>query len=171
MLDTWKQMTANQFNAALSTLNKCIEECTDEGWDGPVANMVFCQVVFHALFFADCYLGRDGRDFLEQDFHREHPEYFRDYEKMEDRPQKLLYDRPTTLLYMEHCRQKAPHVIGAETAESLKATSGFHWLPFSRAEVYVYNIRHIQHHAAQLSLRLRLNAGTDIPWARSGWRA
>jgi hypothetical protein len=40
----------------------------------------------------------------------------------------------------------------------------------SRAELYVYNLRHIQHHAAQLSLRLRLDHGVNIAWVGSGWR-
>ena len=40
----------------------------------------------------------------------------------------------------------------------------------SRAELYVYNTRHLQHHAAQLSLRLRLDAGVHTPWFGGGWR-
>jgi len=37
-----------------------------------------------------------------------------------------------------------------------------------RAELHVYNIRRIQHHAAQLNLRLRLDTNVDIPWIGSG---
>ena len=33
----------------------------------------------------------------------------------------------------------------------------------------VYSIRHIQHHAAQLSLRIRLDHQIDTPWVRTGW--
>ena len=51
------------------------------------------------------------------------------------------------------------------------AKSHIYWLPFARAELYVYNIRHIRHHAAQLILRLKSSADMDVPWARSGWRA
>jgi hypothetical protein len=47
---------------------------------------------------------------------------------------------------------------------------GFARRTFSRAELYAYNTRHIQHHAAQLSLRLRIDAGVDIPWIGLGWR-
>jgi len=38
----------------------------------------------------------------------------------------------------------------------------------SRAELHIYNIRHIQHYAAQLSLRLRLDTEVDIPWVSHG---
>ena len=51
MLDTTKAVLVNQLHAALSTLNACIERCPDAAWDGPIANLTFCQVVFHALFF------------------------------------------------------------------------------------------------------------------------
>jgi hypothetical protein len=61
-------------------------------------------------------------------------------------------------------------VIAAETAETLTAGCGFQRRPISRAELHVYNLRHIQHHAAQLSLRLRLDAQQEIPWIGSGWR-
>jgi len=39
----------------------------------------------------------------------------------------------------------------------------------TRAKLHVVNIRHIQHHAAQLSLRLRLDHQEDIPWFSSRW--
>jgi len=41
----------------------------------------------------------------------------------------------------------------------LAGQSGFHRRKCSGAELHVYNIRHVQHHAAQLSLRLRLDGG------------
>lgn len=70
---------------------------------------------------------------------------------------------------MVHCRQKAAEVIASETADSLSAPAGFERREFSRAELYVYTIRHIQHHSAQLSLRLRIEADRDVPWIGSGW--
>ncbi len=60
-------------------------------------------------------------------------------------------------------------MIIEETAGTLNARCGFERLPFSRAELHISNIRRIQHHAAQLSLRLRLDANTDIPWVKTGW--
>ena len=60
-------------------------------------------------------------------------------------------------------------MITEETADTLNARCGFERLPFSRAELHISNIRHIQHHAAQLSLRLRLDSNTDIPWVKTGW--
>jgi hypothetical protein len=172
MLDAVKTMLGNQFDAALCALNVCIDRCPDSSWDAPVANLKFCQAVFHTLFYADYYLGRDDdKDaFRAQPFHRQHAGFFRDYEEFEDRAQTHAYDRPTIRLYVAHCRGKAAAALREETAESLAAPCAFGRRAFSRAELYAYNTRHLQHHAAQLSLRLRLDHGIDVPWVGSGWR-
>ena len=75
-------------------------------------------------------------------------------------------------------RRRARHMQGAadmlagETAETLGAPCGLARRDFSRAELHVVNIRHIQHHAAQLILPLRpawyTEGGTDGTPAR-GW--
>lgn len=170
MLDTFKELTANQFEAALCTLNVCIDRCPETAWNSRVGNYAVCQVAFHTLFYADYYLGLNEEAFRQQPFHRDNPHFFRDYEEFEDHAPVLLYERAPIKSYLEHCRNKASQAIAAETADLLTAPAGFQRRAFSRAELYVYNIRHIQHHAAQLGLRLRLDAQQDIPWIGSGWR-
>lgn len=170
MIDTYKETISNQFEAAFCTLASCIDRCPEVSWNAPVVNYKFCQVAFHALFFADIYLGLDLESLREQPFHRANASFFGDYEELEDRVPQSLYEKPSIKNYLTHCRGRAADVIAAETAETLRVRPGFDWLKFSRAEVHVYNIRHIHHHAAQLSLRLRIDAGDEIPWVGSGWR-
>jgi hypothetical protein len=170
MLATIKELLANQFAAALCTLNTCIGRCPESAWNAKVGNARFCQVAFHALFYTDYYLGENEGSFREQLFHRDHQEFFGDYEEFEDREPVRLYERGAIKVYVQHCRRKAAEAIAAETEESLQAQASFQRRTFSRAELHVYNIRHIQHHAAQLSLRLRIDAQVDIPWIGSGWR-
>jgi hypothetical protein len=169
MLETIKDALAHQYEAALCTLNACIDGCPQSAWNGPVANLAFCQVAFHVLFFTDLYLGPSVESLGEQQFHRDNAQVFRDYEELEDRKQQLLYDKQFIKAYLEHCRQKALQVIATETPDSLAAPAGLARLKFTRAELHVYNIRHIQHHAAQLILRLRLDLGQDMRWFGSGW--
>jgi hypothetical protein len=170
MLDTFKSLVTNQLEATLCTVNACIDRCPDVAWNSPVANYRFCRVVFHTLFFADYYLGQDESSFQQQSFHRDNQEFFGDYEEFEDRPPVALYDKPSLKRYLEHCRTKGAAVLAAETTATLQARAGFPRRACSRAELYVYNIRHIQHHAAQLSLRLRLDFHEDIPWIAHAWR-
>lgn len=170
MLDTVKEMIANQFDAALCTLSTCIERCPEACWDVRIANHRFDQVAFHAVFFTDYYLGPDAASFREQPFHRENAPHFAEYDELIDRPPTARYERSFVRRYVDHCRNKAAAVIASETADSLGARCGFERWDFSRGELYVTTIRHIQHHAAQLGLRLRLDAGKDLPWVASGWR-
>ena len=173
MLGTVKTLLASQFDAALCTLNVCVERCPDEAWHAlRVANLKFCQAVFHTLFFADYYLGPDGdKDaFPRSRFTATTRRCFATTRSSNLPCQVLLYERPWIGKYLQHCRTKAANAIESETAESLRAPAAFGRRAFSRAELYVYNTRHIQHHAAQLSLRLRLDHGIDVPWVGSGWR-
>lgn len=77
---------------------------------------------------------------------------------------------PRIEAYLSFCRGKAVAAMVAETEESLRAPARSFRRNFSRAELHVYNIRHIQHHAAQLIVRLRLDTTVDIPWISTGWR-
>lgn len=172
VLDTLKQLLTNQYEASLSTLNLCVARCPDRNWNGFIAKWKFCQVAFHVVMFADLYLQpSDEIDaFKAQAFHVEHKADFCDYEELQDRPQVSLYEKPFVVSYLQHVRRKAQETIARESADVLAGPSGFHWRKCSRAELHVYNIRHVQHHAAQLSLRLRLDAGVDIPWVSHAWK-
>lgn len=169
MLELYKQLITNQYQAVLHMLADAVDKCPDELWHEPVAELKVCQVVFHTLFFTDVYLGRTAAMVREQPFHQQHAGTFADYEELEPRRQVRTYEKPFIDTYVQHCCNKVDSVLQAETQESLDRRPGFDWLPFSRAEVHVYNIRHIHHHAAQLSLHLRTKTGEGIDWYRSGW--
>lgn len=167
MFEIVKEMLAHQYHAALQMMEMCIESCPESNWNTPVGSLTFNQVAFHALFFTDYYLGKNEAEFREQQYHRDHGDFFRTYEELEDRRQELQYDRNGIRDYLSHCRQKMSDALAAETACTLAAPSGFPRREFSRAELHVLNIRHLQHHTAQLSLRLRLDAAVEIPWSGS----
>jgi hypothetical protein len=169
MLDTFKTLIARQYEAALSMLKACIDHCPDSVWDSRGANYKFCQLVFHTLIFTDLYLDSDKESFFRQPFHQRNQRFFGDYEEFEDRAPVQLYDKASILAYLEHCRNKASEVLAGETTDTVSAPAGTR-RSLSRAELHVYNIRHIQHHAGQLSLRLRLETGEGIAWVGSGWR-
>jgi hypothetical protein len=173
MLDTVKALFVHQYEAALSMLKACVDGCPDAAWNAPVANHRFSQVVFHTLYFTDLYLGRDDEaSFRRQPFHLQLAPLFADLpanrEPFEDPPPRS-YERASLLTYLGFCRRKVIEVVATETEETLSAPDDF-GRDFSRAELHVYNIRHIHHHAAQLSLRLRLDSGNGVEWVGSGWR-
>ncbi len=172
MLDTLKALLAHQYDASLSMLNMAIDRCPDALWNESVASWKFCQSAFHVIFLADVYLqpSDDLNALKRQPFHLEHDAEFRGYGELEDRPPTLLYEKAFVLSYLHNVRRKAQETIASESAQVLAGPSGFLRRKCSRAELHVYNIRHIQHHAAQLSLRLRLDTKVDIPWVGHVWK-
>jgi uncharacterized damage-inducible protein DinB len=57
---------------------------------------------------------------------------------------------------------------GGLTEEEARGTCGFEWLEMSFGELLLYNLRHVQHHAAQLNLILRQVTDSAPRWvARS----
>src|SRR5574341_1579603 len=170
MLDAYRTLITRQYEAALSMLKACVDRCPETVWNSKGANYKFCQLVFHTLIFTDLYLGHEDEEaFRRQPYHLQHQDVFADYEEFEDQLPVRLYDKPAILAYLEHCRNKVSEVMPAETEDSLN-TPAITRPSLSRAELHVYNIRHIQHHTGQLSLRLRVDANEDMRWVSSGWR-
>lgn len=168
MLDHFKQILIAQFEAALAMLNQCIEACTPEHWEGKIANGTFRWNAYHALFFADLYLSPSNEAFDLRDFNQRGGD--------ERGPDACIgLPKDDMLAYIPLVRQKMLDTIAAETEESLAGPSGFSWYSVTRAEIHLVNIRHVQHHAAQLSAFLRRvderfkDRGT-LRWIRTGWR-
>ena len=169
-ISTFRDATLGQFYAALRTLFECVERCPDSVWTEPVHELKFCQSAFHASFFADLYLDNSFEEMKMQAFHLEHESVFRDYEEFSPKKPEHEYERSWVKLYVQHCRDKATNVINAETSETLVQEVSFDWLDITRAEMHIYNLRHIEHHAAQLILRLR-QQGVEVGggWVKTGW--
>lgn len=170
MLDTYKTAIINQFEASFCTLDLCIDRCSETYWDMRIGNFSFSHVAFHTMIFADLYLSENETEFRNQPFHRDHLPFFNDYDELTSDSTQTTPDKPAIQRYLQFCRNKAVEVISAETEESLDRKAGFDWLDFTRAELHVYNMRHLQHHAAHVGLRLRAEAQQEIPWVKSGWR-
>ena len=174
MHETLKKLIVNQYEAAFCTLNMCMERCPDAAWNRPVHKHLFCQVVFHTLFYADYYLGENEAAFRRQPYHLANEKFFADYEELRDCQPQALYDKAGIRSYMKHCRAKASAALAAETASSLSAPCSFARREFSRTELHIYNIRHIQHHTGQLSAYLRradpaLRDPNALDWVDTGW--
>jgi hypothetical protein len=163
-----KSALLRQYLAALATLQQCIDMADDETWAAPHPDTAVNQVVFHTLFFADLYLNHGESGFRDQPLHRQNAAFFQDYEELEDRAPKNFYDREACIRYLEYCRSKASSTLNGETADVLMGDCGFPFRQMTRVELHVYNIRHIQHHAAQLGLRNQLRGGEPLRWISKG---
>ena len=141
MLENFVTIVRNQYDASLSTLQRCLRTCTDEQWKAPLANLTFSQAAFHAVFYADMYLHATHDDsFRRQPFHLANTDAFGDYEELQDRKQRNHYQKSFVAAYLDHCRAKVRAELDKATAAWLQEPSPFPWIQSTRSEVHLYNI-------------------------------
>lgn len=165
MIEYVNTILTGQFEAALCMLYECVRKCPPEHWEGKIANDTFRQVAYHTLFFVDLYLSPDEKAFTLRDVH------LRGGDERSSTASSLGLTKEETLSYLTMCRQKMLETLACETPESLQRPSGFSWLPFSRGELHLTNVRHVQHHTGQLSAYLRrIVEDGERWWVKTGWR-
>jgi hypothetical protein len=169
MLSLIRSALAGQYGAALAMLDACLGPAESAGvWHEPVGRFPFWHVAYHVIFCTDMYLSPDERSFRPPAFHQPGSNFLGPAPWAPD--QKIVidppYDRETLSAYVAACRAKAARAVAAESEATLAGPSGFHWLHFTRLELHLYNLRHVQHHAGQLSACLRRHgaAGQGVGW-------
>jgi len=162
--ETWKSAVWEQFGAALETLEKAIRECPDTVWGDRSRRPEYWYTAYHALFWLDLYLSEAPEDFAP-------PEPF-GLEELD--PAGLLprrvYDKEELLTYLEHGRTKCRKKIADLTGEKAGRIFEFGTIKLSVAELLLYNMRHVQHHAAQLNVILRQTQDSAPRWVRRAGR-
>jgi hypothetical protein len=150
----------HQFGASIDALENAILACPDELWSDRSQQPEFWYLAYHTLFWLDCYLSDSPEGFAP-------PAPFT-LEEMD--PAGIIPEHPYTkaelLKYLEHDRRKARAKINALTVESACQRYRFGWMDFSVVELLLYNMRHVQHGAAQLNLILRQKIDSAPRWVR-----
>lgn len=158
MNNTWKEMLWQQFGAAIAMLSNAMLACPDELWSDRSKQPEFWYVAYHTLFWLDLYLSDSLAVFVPP-----HP-----FTLDELGPAGIIPEEPYTKEqlqnYLVHGRNKCRVTIAALSEESTRQRCGFKWLDITVAELMLYNLRHVQHHVAQLNLLLRQNIGSAPHW-------
>lgn len=166
-MDTsWSAALWRQFGAAIDMLDNALAACPDALWrellwpipaDQPLAPefAAFWYVGYHALFWLDFYLTGSVEGFAPPT-----PITLAEFD-----PAGALPERPYTKeelrAYLAYTRQKAQTTLSALTDGRARQPFAFPWThgqPASFLELQLYNLRHVQEHAAQLSLFLGQHA-------------
>ncbi|MCC6388977.1 MAG: DinB family protein [Bryobacterales bacterium] len=139
-------------------IGNAVAACPDDLWHDRTRRPEFWYTVFHTLFFLDLYLSGKLNGFAPP----------APFTLSELDPAGVLPERPYTkaelLPYLRHCREKCRTVIDALTAEKSVEPAAFPWVSVGGVELLLYNMRHVQHHAAQLNLLLRQALDTAPGW-------
>jgi uncharacterized damage-inducible protein DinB len=157
-----KHLIQSQFGAAIDMLENATGACPDELWADRSQQPEFWYLAFHTLFFLDLYLSDSAVGFAP-------PSPFTLSEMAFDgRMPERAYTKAELQTYLEHGRAKWRGAMDALGDENWEEPCDFGWMTLPRAELHLYNMRHVQHHAAQLNLILRQRAQSAPGWvARS----
>ena len=167
-MDPLARGIASQWLAGLSMLKDVMDRCPEDEWNESRGDYPFSQVAFHALFDCDYHLCDREDELKAQAFHRENREVFADYPELDDRMPERPFERDFLDRYHGHCVEKVASVILPRTRDELSEPNSDVTGTMTRLERYVNAVRHLQHHAAQLGLRLQLLTGAETEWIGRG---
>ena len=155
---TWKAIIWNQFGAAIDMLENAMLACPDGLWGDRSRRPEYWYVAYHTLFYLDHYLSE-----TEDGFAPPAP-----YSLSELDPDGVLpdrvYSKEELRTYLEHGRRKCRARIVGLTEAGARRRCGFKRRDMSVRELLLYNMRHVQHHTAQLNLMLRQTIDSAPTW-------
>ncbi|HEU0026914.1 MAG TPA: DinB family protein [Ktedonobacterales bacterium] len=176
MDNLWGDVLWKQFGAAIDTLDGVLVVCPDSLWQErlwrdppppwfPPQFAEFWYVTFHTLVWLDLYLS----GVPEEEFAPPAPFAQGVLDSVEAAPERP-YTREELRTYLTSMRQKCHATLVGLTDEQALRPVEYSWSegqPISFLELLLYNMRHVQEHAAQLSLFLGQHgvASTDLDWA------
>ncbi len=134
-----------QFGAAIDMLENAINACPQELW---VGKSEFWYKAYHTIFFLDYYLSEP------ENFHPPKPFTLSEFDEMGRRPERI-YSKEELIVYLNYSRDKCFKKIQTFNPESNEMRFKNSYRDYSIFEILIYNLRHIQHHVAQLNLLLR----------------
>ncbi len=139
-------------------LENTIDLCPINVWGDKFAFSEFWYISYHTLFFLDLYLS-DGLE----GFTPPEPFTLSELDPEGVFPERV-YTKDELLGYLGHSRQKAQTRIASLTEEKLEQHCSFNWVEGSVLEMLLDNMRHVQHHTAQLNLILRQQINDAPNW-------
>jgi len=158
----YRTIVWNQYGAAIDMLEDAIRLCPDHLWTASlwkdtedVQYGQFWFIAYHSLFWTDLYLTGSSEGFAPP------PPFIRG--RLPDQP----YTREQIHAYLGECRKKCQSTIQALTDEKAQQRCVFKWMEPSFLELQLYAMRHVQEHAAQLSLFLGQHAVEGFDWVAS----
>ena len=159
-----KQAILSQYLAALEMLKQAVNKCPASLWNDPNDRNKFWHIAYHALFYTHLYLQVSEQEFKPWSQHRDQYQFMGPLPwPPHDLPKiGAPYTKEEVLSFLAFCVQAVRDKVAILNLEA--DTSGFSWLPFGKLELQIYNIRHLQHHAAELMERLGEREKIDIDW-------
>ena len=164
-------MLWRQFSIAIDEFGNALRNCPDALWEKRLWEdepdqwvapgfSAFWYLCYHTLFWLDLYLTGQEEGFMPLE-----PFDLIEMEANEVLPR--VYSRQELLGYLDTCRGRCQETIFSLNCEQANRSCSFAWgeLPF--AELLLYTLRHVQEHAAQLSMFLGQQSRQAAPGQKS----
>jgi hypothetical protein len=166
MINILKESLWKQFGASMDMLKNAIMLWPEAYWH---TEKKFFYTAYHSLIFLDYYLTHPPKNFSS-------PLPFTITEPgnipagaIDDIVPNEIYSKKELLDYLQSSREKCHKLITDLTEEKLNER----WIEeednpegrnYALPEILLYNMRHVQHHAAQLNLLLRQRINNAPRW-------
>jgi hypothetical protein len=163
MINALKESLWRQFGASIDMLKNAIALYPEEYWNN---NRKFFYNAYHCLLFLDYYLTIPYKNFSSPlPFTIAEPGAERG-DAIDDLIPDKIYSKAQLLAYLQASREKCYTLIASLTEEKLNER----WIEqsgdmnYAVLELLLYNMRHVQHHAAQLNMLLRQGINNAPDW-------
>ncbi len=161
------ELIVSQYKAALQMLRRVIEQTPEAEWNTAAYKNPNWQLAYHIVWGVKFYLAPNAESYAPWPNALEGAESLGGSEDWENSevPVEGFHTREELLGFIEELENQLPKAVAALPFEG---ESGFEWYPYSRLELHINSIRHIQHHTAQLIERLKIQGISGFPWAADG---
>lgn len=163
----WKASVWRQFGAAIDMLENALRSSPDELWEATLwdepslpASAAFWNLGYHTLFWLDLYLSGAVEGFAP-------PAPFT-LDELEAGKLPRTFTRDELLGYLAFARQKCQATVTGLTDEQARRICRFRWGEVPFTELLLYNMRHVQEHAAQLNMLLGQTIDSAPGWVSWG---
>jgi hypothetical protein len=145
----WRRALASQFGAAIDMLANAIRAFPAEVWGDRARRPEPWYLAYHTIFWLDLYLHGPV-----ESFRPPAPFGLEELDPAGVLPERV-YTQGGLLEYLARCRQKCIATIESLAEERAAQRLRYGWGEATVLELLLYNMRHVQHGAAQLNLILR----------------
>lgn len=156
---------ASQYKASLGMLRNALDKVPEEQWNNEDYNNPNWQIAYHVLWATKLYIGANLESYVPFKGAIEGAESLggtQDWENVDAGVKVEGFHTKQEILSfidsLENTLQPQIEILPIE------ANSGFEWYPYSRMELHINNIRHIQHHTAEIIERLKAKGITGFQW-------
>lgn len=172
MIAVVKETLWKQFGASIDMFNNAIAFCPDATWH---TNKKFFYTAYHCFVFLDYYLTIPPNHYVAPlPFTLAAPDDIPE-DAIDDIIPNRWYSKAELLNSLQASREKCRRLIAGLTEEKLAAQwvgesaiqddlIAAHVMHYSVLEILLYNMKHVQHHTAQLNFLLRQEINNAPAW-------